>query len=96
MSHVKLLLVLMPDQPVQQVGVLFFAGCYLQNDVAQLCLSICQLHAVDRQEYQHGVRADALISVHKGMVLDQPKAETSCLLLQGRVNVRIVEALKRR
>ena len=47
-------------------------------------------------QFKHGVRTDTLISIYKRMVLDQPKAETSRLLLQGRVNVRIVEALERR
>ena len=37
MSHVKSLLVLMPDQPAQQVGVRLLAGRHLQNNVAQLC-----------------------------------------------------------
>ena len=46
-----------------------------ENRIDELSLLIAQLNPVDSEEHQHGMGANPLVPIHKGMVTDQAKAK---------------------
>lgn len=67
-----------------------------KNDINQFLLFITELDPVHSQENQHGMRADTLIPIHKGMIAYQAKAKLCRFGLQRRIHRLSAERLKRR
>ena len=49
---------------------------------------------MESEKYKHSMRADPLVSVYEGMILNQTKAESCCLLLQRWIYILSAKGLK--
>ena len=75
---------LMADYPSQQIVKSVLTCCRPKDRFGQIVLRILELYPVQLKKNEHGVSADALVPVHKGMVFDQAEPETGRFLLDGR------------
>ncbi len=63
----------MCNHPVYHIRKRLFPCGNIQNHICQFLLCVRKLYAVQRQKNEHGMRADSLISIHKRVILNQPK-----------------------
>ena len=75
----------MCPHPLQQRLVVHRAGSDSKTDLDDLGIGAVQANTVDLQKGQHHIHTDALIAIHEGMVGDERIAQSSALLLLGRV-----------
>lgn len=61
--------------PSEKILILHFTLCEREPDFDELLICRLQRDAVDFKEGQKHIYADALVSVYKGMVGDEPRTE---------------------
>lgn len=82
-------------QPAEQILIRLFSGGHRQNDTGKFLLCVDQFRTVDRQKNQHGMSADTLVPIQKGMIFNQAIAKPGCFLREGRISLDLFEALER-
>ena len=82
--------------PGQQALVIHGPGGDGKSRVDHIFVGAVHVDAVDLQEGQHDIHADALVAVHEGVVGDQAVAQPGGLLLLGGVEFYADEFRKRR
>ena len=63
------------QNPSQKLLAVYLTCGDGENRIDELSLLIAQLNPVDSEEHQHGMGANPLVPIHKGMVTDQAKAK---------------------
>ena len=85
----------MAFQPFQKSNVIHITGSDAQNGCNQVFIFIGHHNIVDVQKYQHGMGANALIAIHKGMIVDKSVAQPGRLFQDRRVQLLSSEGLQR-
>ena len=66
-----------PVYPVKQRGIIHLSRCCAKSCFHHILVAAIHVDTIDLKESEHHIHADALVSIHKGMIGDECVAEAA-------------------